>query len=139
MSNKGKAEPKLGFMEAVLLYVMCKEAINNKSKLKEGFTVKELSKILMKSESRIRYLLNRLKEKGFVSDIPIEFGEGRPFYVLGEPWTGGISPLFEGFSREVIEKIVVPGGGVEKKWYLKVLPEDGKSIAEEVLKRLRKA
>jgi len=68
-------------------------------------TVKELAKAMNRAESRVRAILNSLKEKGFVIDI----GDKKSN-------SNNVDSLSIKIDRRIAERFRVRGGGVEKLW-----------------------
>jgi len=97
-------------------------------------TVSELSKVINRSESRVRVILNDLKEKGYVID------EDLRNLIFKERVLNALSPDHLGPGGEsILEGLDVrfraPRGGVEKAWMINgydVLRDEGlKSFFED--------
>jgi len=92
-----------------------------RKKGKPYVTVNELSKVINRSESRVRVILNELKKKGYVIDEDLRNTVLRERILeslsgehLGGDLGGGMEVIDEGLDK----RFRTPRGGVEKAWMI---------------------
>ena len=117
-------------MEAVLLAVMAYETMRDPKRREEGFEVQELSRIIKRTEPRVRQLLYSLREKGYVNEVPRYVDKGGDVWdILGQGQ--GVEEVLK-----VVESIIrSPKGGVRKRWFLLGDPDEILRICKDVLSK----
>jgi len=130
IENPRSSRPLPTPMEAVLLAVMAYETMRDPKRREEGFEVQELSRIIKRTEPRVRQLLYSLREKGYVNEVPRYVDKGGDVWdILGQGQ--GVEEVLK-----VVESIIrSPKGGVRKRWFLLGDPDEILRICKDVLSK----
>jgi len=118
--NVGTLVEKKQLLTPVEAYTLIGMIYIIRKKGKPYVTVNELSKVINRSESRVRVILNELKKKGYVVDEDLRnmvLRERILEPLSGEHLLGG-GGVMEVVDEDLDKRFRTPRGGVEKAWMI---------------------